>query len=153
MSCKSRLFAAWCALGLMAACAPSLSPNVYSRSDAMKAWKVSAGEVVEVRNVLIDGTHGPIGTVGGGYIGYEVGRSIGHGSGRDIAGAVGTVAGAAAGRAVETAATRQQGLAITVRLDNGDTVAIVQSASVGFSSGERVNVLRRGNGQARVTKT
>ena len=63
------------------------------------------------------------------------------------------IAGAAAGRALETAATRQQGIEITVRLDDGDTVAIVQSASVGFSSGERVNVLRRGNGQARVTKT
>ena len=93
------------------------------------------------------------GTAGGGYVGYEVGRSIGHGSEGAIAGAVGSVAGAVAGRAVETAATRQSGLQITVHLDGGETVAIVQSADVGFTTGERVKVLRRGNGQARVTKT
>jgi outer membrane lipoprotein SlyB len=152
MSGKSRLFAVSCALGFVTGCAPALSPNVYSAGDPMQAWKVAAGEVVEVRNVLRRHARAD-GHRGWWYIGYEVGRSIGDGSGRDIAGAVGTVAGAAAGRAVETAATRQQGIEITVRLDDGDTVAIVQSASVGFSSGERVNVLRRGNGQARVTKT
>ena len=149
---RSRIATVACAMLGLVACATPSSTNVYSRSDAMRAWDVSAGEVVDVQAVRIDGTYGPLGTVGGGYIGYEVGRSIGSGSGRSIAGAVGTVAGAAAGRAVETAATRQSGLQITVRLDNGDTVAIVQSADVGFDTGERVKVLRRGNGQARVTK-
>jgi len=119
----------------------------------MKAWTVSNGEVVDIKPVMIDGTQSALGTAGGGYIGYEVGHSLGHGNGSDIAGAVGAVAGATAGRAVERTATRQDGLQITVRLDGGDTVAIVQSADVGFSAGERVRVLRRGNGEARVTKT
>jgi outer membrane lipoprotein SlyB len=141
---KSRIVivAGWL-LGITACATPS-SPDVYSRNDAMKAWSVAGGE---------DGTHSAVGTAGGGYVGYEVGRSIGHGSGRAVAGAVGTVAGAVAGRAAETAVTRQSGLQITVRLDGGETIAIVQSADVGFSTGERVKVLRRGNGQARVTKT
>ena len=136
-----------------AGCATPSSPNVYSRNEAMKAWTVSNGEVVDIKPVLIDGTQSALGTAGGGYIGYEVGHSLGHGNGSDIAGAVGAVAGATAGRAVERTATRQDGLQITVRLDGGDTVAIVQSADVGFSAGERVRVLRRGNGEARVTKT
>ena len=145
------IVAVW-VLGITACATPS-SPTVYSRSDAMKAWNVAGGEVVDIQPVQIDGTHSVVGTAGGGYVGYEVGRSIGHGSEGAIAGAVGSVAGAVAGRAVETAATRQSGLQITVRLDGGETVAIVQSADVGFSTGERVKVLRRGNGQARVTKT
>jgi outer membrane lipoprotein SlyB len=149
---RSRIATVACVIVGLGGCATPSSPHVYSRSDAMQAWNVSAGEVVDVQAVQIDGTYSPLGTVGGGYVGYEVGRSIGSGSGRSIAGAVGTVAGAAAGRAVETAATRQNGLQITVRLDDGDTIAIVQSADVGFSTGERVKVLRRGNGQARVTK-
>jgi len=141
-------------IGLAAGgCATPSSPNVYSRSDAMKSWDVSTGEVVDIKSVVIDGTQSPLGTAGGGYIGYELGRTVGHGSGNDIAAAVGTVAGAAAGRAVERTATPQDGLQITVRLDNGDTIAIVQSADVGFSDGERVKVLRRGNGEARVTKS
>jgi outer membrane lipoprotein SlyB len=130
---SSRIAIAACLIVGAAGCMTPSSPHVYSRSDAMKAWNVSDGRVVEVRPVLIDGTYGPLGTAGGGYIGYEVGRSIGSGSGRSIAGAVGTVAGAAAGRAVESAATRQNGLQITVRLDTGDTIAIVQSADVGFT--------------------
>jgi len=134
-------------------CATPSSPDIYSRGDAMKAWHVSSGEVVDIKAVRIDGTQSPLGTAGGGYIGYEVGHSVGHGNGSDIAGAVGAVAGAAAGRAIERAATRQDGLQITVRLDSGDTIAIVQSADVGFSTGEHVRVLRRGNGEARVTKT
>jgi outer membrane lipoprotein SlyB len=150
---KSRIVivAGWL-LGITACATPS-SPDVYSRNDAMKAWSVAGGEVVDIHAVQIDGTHSAVGTAGGGYVGYEVGRSIGHGSGRAVAGAVGTVAGAVAGRAAETAVTRQSGLQITVRLDGGETIAIVQSADVGFSTGERVKVLRRGNGQARVTKT
>ena len=150
---KSRIVTVAGLLLGIAACATPSSPNVYSRSDAMQAWNVAGGEVVDVQAVQIDGTHSVIGTAGGGYVGYEVGRSLGHGSGAAVAGAVGTVAGAVAGRAVETAATRQSGLQITVRLDGGETVAIVQSADIGFSAGERVKVLRRGNGQARVTKT
>jgi outer membrane lipoprotein SlyB len=118
----------------------------------MKAWSVAHGKVVDVQSVQIEGTNTVVGTVGGGYVGYEVGRSIGHGSGSAIAGAVGSVAGAVAGRAVERAATRQQALQITVELEGGEMVAIVQADDVEFASGEHVKVLRRGNGQARVTK-
>ena len=123
-----------------------------SREDARTAWVVSEGRVVDVGAVTIEGERSVLGTAGGGYVGYEVGRSIGHGSGRDIAGAVGAVAGAAAGRAVEENVTRQDGLQITVRLDSGETIAIVQAADVAFEAGERVRVLRRQDGAARVSK-
>ena len=39
-----------------------------------------------------------------------------------------------------------------IDLDRGETIAIVQAADVAFAHGERVKVLRRGDGAARVAK-
>ena len=102
--------------------------------------------------VTIGGERGYLGSAGGGYIGYEVGRYVVDGSGRGVAGAVGAVAGAVAGDAIEERATRQDGLQITVDLEEGATVAIVQAADQPFAVGERVKVLRSHGGAARVTK-
>jgi outer membrane lipoprotein SlyB len=55
-----------------------------------------------------------------------------------------------AGSATQEAATRQMGLEITVQLDNGEVVAIVQAADQSFDEGDQVRVLRRPNGEARV---
>jgi outer membrane lipoprotein SlyB len=143
------------ALGLAAgfgACTTPDSARVYSRDEAKRAWTVSEGRVVDVKPAQIEGRRSALGTLGGGYVGYEVGRSIGHGHGSDIAGAFGAVAGAAAGQAVEEGVTRQDALQITVDLDHGDTIAVVQAADVAFTPGDRVKILRRGDGAARVSK-
>jgi outer membrane lipoprotein SlyB len=137
---------------LAAGCAAPSSGKVYSREEARTAMTVFEGVVKEVKPITIEGQKTWMGGAGGGWVGYELGRSVGHGTGRDIAGAVGGVAGAVAGQAVEEAVTRQKGIQITVRLDNGETIAVAQSADVVFSPGERVDVLRGRNGSARVTK-
>ena len=62
------------------------------------------------------------------------------------------LAGAAVGQTVEERVTRQNGLQITIDLDRGETIAIVQAADITFAHGERVKVLRRGDGAARVAK-
>jgi outer membrane lipoprotein SlyB len=137
---------------LLGGCVSPSSGQVYSRSDARTAWSVVAGRVADIKPVQIEGNRSVLGTAGGGYVGYELGRTVGSGRGRDLAGAVGAVAGAAAGQAVEERATRQNGLQITIDLDRGETIAVVQAADVAFSPGERVKVLRRGDGAARVAK-
>ena len=85
-------------------------------------------------------------------MGFALGGTIGGGSGTGVARAAGTVAGAAAGGAIEESATRQIGLEITVKLDNGEVVAIVQGADEKFDEGDLVHVLRRPDGTARVTQ-
>jgi outer membrane lipoprotein SlyB len=55
-----------------------------------------------------------------------------------------------AGSAIEEGATRQTGLEITVRLENGQYIAITQAADEEFRPGERVRVLS-GRGTTRVT--
>ena len=53
---------------------------------------------------------------------------------------------------IEERVTRQEGLQITVDLEEGSTVAIVQAADQPFAVGERVKVLRGRGGAARVNK-
>lgn len=139
-------------LPFIAACASSSSGKVFTRDEARTARSVVEGRVADVRPVQIEGNRSVLGTAGGGYVGYELGRTIGSGRGRDLAGAVGAVAGAAAGQAVEERATRQDALQITIDLDRGETIAVVQADDVEFAPGERVKVLRRGDGAARVAK-
>jgi outer membrane lipoprotein SlyB len=137
---------------LGAGCASSASSKVYPRHQAQQAWAVEYGKVTGIDAVTIGGERGYLGSAGGGYIGYEVGRYVVDGSGRGVAGAVGAVAGAVAGDAIEERVTRQEGLQITVDLEEGSTVAIVQAADQPFAVGERVKVLRGHGGVARVTK-
>ncbi len=149
--CRLALCAVLAAV-LSAGCARDLGGRDYSRRDARQAYQVDYGEVVRVDRVTIEGEYTSLGTTGGGLVGYSLGRVIGDGSGSRVAGAVGGVAGAVVGREAEKSATTVAGLEITVDMDGGGTLLIVQSADVAFEPGERVRV-RRGRGEeARVVK-
>ncbi|MCZ6686416.1 MAG: glycine zipper 2TM domain-containing protein [Gammaproteobacteria bacterium] len=150
---KTALISLLCTVGLLAGCAtPNTAGEVYSRKDTLRAMDVSYGEVLVVVPVVIDGRATRLGLVGGGAIGYEIGREIGDGGGRQVAGAVGAVAGAVAGQAIEKKITEQDGQEITIEMDNGRVIAIVQAATVEFFEGERVRVLTGRGGHARVLK-
>jgi outer membrane lipoprotein SlyB len=143
-----------CFMVLMAAavasagCAPPASGRVYSRNEARMAWDVHDGEVMAVDEAVIEGRRSALGRVGGGFIGYEVGRA----TGSHVSGAVGAVAGAVAGQAIEEQATREDAWQITVKLASGRTIAIVQARDESFRVGERVKVYMRRDGAARVGK-
>lgn len=134
------------------ACAGDLGGRTYSRSDAREVYRVRYGEVVAVAPVTIDGEYSSLGTVGGGAVGWSLGRVVGDGSGSRVAGALGGVGGAIAGREAEKALTTESGLEIMVDLDRGDLLVIVQSADEAFAAGERVRVLFGGRSEARVLK-
>ena len=143
---------ALCGALVSVGCASSNSGNVYPRNQVRQAWTVEEGKVSGIKDVRIEGERTGLGRLGGGYVGYEVGRTVGSGHGNDVAGAVGAVAGAVAGGATEELMTRDKGLEITVDLDKGSSIAVVQAADQQFQVGERVKILRRGDGAARVTK-
>lgn len=137
-------------IGLGACASSPSSANTVSRSDTGRAHSVERGEVVYVRQVTIEGEARGGGAVAGGVLGWAVGNTIGSGSGRTLARAGGTVAGAAAGSAVERAATTVQGVEVSVELQSGEVVVIIQAADEIFEVGDQVRVLRRGDGQVRV---
>lgn len=150
----ARLIAGLALLIAVSGCARGLGGGDYSRRDARQAYRVQYGAVVATRPVKIEGEYTNLGTLGGGTVGYSLGRVIGDGDGDGsrVAGAVGGVAGAVAGREVEKVATTEAGLEITLDMDRGDSLVIVQSSDVGFRAGERVRVLFGGRNEARVLK-
>ena len=135
---------------LVAACASSNSGSVYSRDDARKVQTVKTGVVESVRTVKLEGTKTPIGTVAGGVIGGVAGGSIGHGAGSTIAAVIGAVAGGIAGSAIEEGVTRKDALEITVKLDGGAMIAIVQEADEQFHAGDKVRIVENAD-TSRVT--
>ena len=135
---------------LVAACASSNSGNVYSRDDARRVQTVKTGVVESVRTVKLEGTKTPIGTAAGGVIGGVAGGSIGRGAGSTIAAVIGAVAGGIAGSALEEGVTRKDALEITVKLDGGTMIAIVQEADEQFHAGDKVRIVENAD-TSRVT--
>lgn len=131
-------------------CASSLSGSAYSRDQARGEMSVRLGVVESVRQVTIEGTKSPVGSLAGGVVGGVAGSNIGGGRGSTIGAVIGAVAGGVAGSAIEENVTRQPGLEITVRLENGQLIAITQAADEEFRPGERVRVLS-GRGATRVS--
>ena len=144
--------AAVVALLVLGGCAQGLGGGTYSRTEARRAMTVQFGTVESVRGVQLEGTKTPVGPVAGAAVGGIAGNTIGGGSGRAVATVIGAVAGGLAGAAVEEGATRTPGVEVTVRLDDGQFLAVVQAdEGEGFRPGERVRILRDG-GTTRVSR-
>lgn len=146
----TKLLAATLLSVLLAACASSNSGSVYSRDEARKIQTVKTGVVESVRPVKLEGTKSPVGTLAGGAVGGIAGSSVGGGRGSAIAAVIGAVVGGLAGSAAEEGINRKDGLEITVKLDGGGLVAVVQEADDPFKAGERVRLLESG-GTTRVS--
>jgi outer membrane lipoprotein SlyB len=126
------------------ACASSNSGSVYSRDEARKMQTVKTGVVESVRAVKLEGTKSPVGTIAGGAVGGVAGSSIGGGRGSAIAAIIGAVVGGLVGSAAEEGITRKDGLEITVKLDGGGLVAVVQEADDVFKAGDKVRLVENG---------
>jgi outer membrane lipoprotein SlyB len=135
----------------LAGCASSpSSANTVRRSETGRAHTVQHGEVIYVREVTIEGEAGGAGAVAGGAMGFVLGGLVGGGRGRSVARVGGAVGGAAAGNAIERSATTLTGLEITVELEDGEVIVVIQAADEVFRVGDSVRVLRRSDGGVRV---
>ncbi|MGB4813134.1 MAG: hypothetical protein WBP13_11735 [Methylophilaceae bacterium] len=136
------------AIGLLSlfliSCASSNSGGVYSREEARKVQTVKTGIIEGVRQVKLEGTKTPIGTIAGGAVGGIAGGSVGGGRGSAIMAVLGAVAGGLAGSALEEGVTRKDALEITVKIDGGGLIAIVQEADEAFNIGEKVRIIENG---------
>ena len=140
------------AAAMLSGCAPSLSGSVYSRDQARQEQTVRMGVVDSVRRVQIEGTRSGIGPAAGAVAGGIAGSTVGQGRGAAVGAVLGSVAGGVAGQAAEQAGTRKDGVEITVRLDNGNLVAITQETdATTFAPGDRVRILS-GGGVSRVAR-
>lgn len=138
------------AAALLSGCAPGLGGGSYSRDQARREQNVRMGVVDSVREVQIEGTRSGVGPAAGAVVGGIAGSTVGHGRGAAVGAVLGSVAGGVAGQAAEQAGTRQAGYEITIRLDNGQLIAVTQAADEAFKPGDRVRLLSDG-GTTRVT--
>ncbi len=134
----------------LGACASSNSGAVYSRDEARKVQTIRTGLVESVRQVKLEGTKTPIGTAAGAAVGGVAGSSLGKGDGNIIGAVIGAVVGGIAGSAIEEGITRKDALEITVKVDGGPLLAIVQEADEQFKAGDKVRLIETG-GTTRVS--
>ena len=110
------------------------------------------GAVVEaVRTVpLSDRAGSYIGAVIGGGVGATAGSTVGSGRGSQAATVAGAVAGTIEGSMLGGSVRTREGSEITVRLDSGRQLIVLQPEGETFTPGERVRVIAGPQG-SRVT--
>ncbi len=138
------------ALALSLAACASKGGNVYSSSEERRVQTVQYGVVADVRTVQVDDEASGVGAVLGGVAGGVIGNLFGSGSGRTMATIGGAAAGAIGGYAGERALRRHEALEITVLLDDGRQIIVVQDADDYYNNGDRVRVVYGANGAARI---
>lgn len=129
------------------------SGSAYSGTQVRSAQTVEYGTVEVIRQVTLEENRDAVvGTTTGGVLGGVVGSVFGGGKGHTLATAGGAALGALLGYGAEKGITKQTGVEIQVRMENGQTLAITQATDEEFLVGERVRVLRdAASGTARVS--
>ncbi|OHX20652.1 glycine zipper 2TM domain-containing protein [Chromobacterium sphagni] len=134
--------------GALSGCATSDSAAVYSKGQMRQAQTVQFGTVISAQNVKMEGQNNELLTLGGAALGGLAGSNIGGGKGQIAGGIVGALAGGYGAKAAQEALGKNA-LEITVKLDTGRVISIVQEADIPFSPNQRVKVLS-GGGNDRV---
>jgi len=137
---------------LLAGCAYTHPPGAhdYYGYQAMGEQSVRFGVVDSVRPVRINPGDTGVGAASGAVLGGLAGSTVGGGTGQ-VAGAVGgALLGGIIGSNIEHDVNTHDGVEITVLLDSGQYVAIVQAADEVFRPGDRVRLVG-GHGHSRVT--
>jgi outer membrane lipoprotein SlyB len=149
MTRSAWITAALCVLAL-GGCAYPQGSRDYRGYQVMGEQSVRFGVVDSVRPVNINPRETGVGTAGGAVLGGIAGSYVGGGNGQ-IAGAVGgAILGGILGSQVERSANERPGVEITVLLDSGKYISVVQEADESFRPGDRVRILS-GRGTTRVT--
>lgn len=134
-------------------CATNPYGNAYNVNDARQMQQVYYGTVVRTQAVTLNGNGNGIGTLAGGAIGGILGSGVGGGTGSEIASIGGALLGGYLGNAAGNQVTKRNGVNLTIKMDSGRTVSIVQQVNpqVMFHTGERVQINESADGTSRVT--
>lgn len=135
---------------LLAACGANYGGSTYKGGQARTAHTVQWGTIEQITDATIEDQPTGLGALGGAVVGGVLGNMVGSGKGRTLATLGGAVGGAAAGYAGEKAVGNKRAIEITVRLESGQVMSIVQEPDEVFTVGDRVRVLQGGDGSARV---
>ncbi len=139
---------------IISGCA-SQTGGSFSSSQTRQAQTVTMGTITLLEPAFIENDPSLVGTMGGAVVGGVAGSAIGGGRGRILTTLGGAVLGGLLGTGIERSLNSHDALEIVVRLDNNQTIAIVQQLGAEERSlrvGDRVRVLRASDGSARVRR-
>ena len=146
---KAIVILATCAM-LASGCAWRAGSADYRGHEVGGEQVVRFGVVESVRDVRISPRDTGVGSASGAVIGSVAGSHLGRGSGEIVGAIGGAILGGVIGQHVERDANQRAGLEVTVLLDSGRYIAVVQEPDEAFRAGDRVRVLS-GRGSTRVT--
>lgn len=133
-------------------CTPTPTATSFSQGEANTVMSVQFGTITSVMPVDIRPGQTRVGTVAGAIIGGVAGSQIGSSTAANVAGGVaGATAGGAVGSAMQGSA-RSNGVELTLQLDSGQSVAVVQRGHANdWRVGDRVRLTGSAE-NARVTR-
>ncbi|MGE4529518.1 MAG: hypothetical protein AB7D00_14225 [Rhodospirillaceae bacterium] len=127
----------------VAGCQTGPSASSYQRGQMMQTSSVQKGRIISMRVVQTGGEQSGVGIGAGAVAGGVAGSYLGGGGRANALGALGgALLGGVAGAATESAVTEGSAIEFIVQMDNGSTVAIVQSNEQQLGVGERVLILQ-----------
>ncbi|MDC8760051.1 glycine zipper 2TM domain-containing protein [Janthinobacterium fluminis] len=109
----------------------------------------NCGVVESVREITTRAEGSGVGAAGGAVLGGLLGNQVGGGHGRQLATVAGAIGGAVAGNQIEGNMNARRSYDVKVRLDNGNTRTIHQTAQPGWRAGDQVRIVNgviHGNG-------
>lgn len=107
---------------------------------------IKTGTVESVRTVQLEGRSSIVGSLTGTILGSIAGASIGNSRTSGLNAFIGGILGSFAGSSAERSLTSEAGIEITVKLDNGEMIAITQDDDVQFQKGDQVKVIDSNRG-------
>ena len=116
------------------AAAPAPAPKVCN----------NCGVIEAIHEVNTRASGSGVGAAGGAVVGGLLGNQVGGGHGKQLATVLGAVGGAVAGNQIEGSVRATRSYNIVVRLDNGKTRTVHQSAAPNWRQGDRVRVVNGG---------
>ena len=139
-------------LVVLSGCATqSRSASVYRAGESSIEQTVRFGTIESIRQVTIQRDSKGVGVVAGGAVGGIAGSSVGDGRSGQVGAVLGAVLGGIAGQAIEERANQAPGVEITVRLDSGRLIAIVQKDDRSLRAGDKVRLVGTG-GSVRLSR-
>ena len=126
--------------------APRPLPEPEPQYAAAPAPKVcsNCGVIEAIHEVNTRASGSGVGAAGGAVVGGLLGNQVGGGHGKQLATVLGAVGGAVAGNQIEGSVRATRSYNIVVRLDNGKTRTVHQSAAPNWRQGDRVRVVNGG---------
>ena len=132
---------------LLTGCANNPYGDTYTLGDTRQIQNVSYGVIIKTEAVNIEGEGSGVGTFAGAAVGGILGSKVGDGTGSQIAAIAGGLLGGVAGNKAAKGVTKRNGVNLTIKLDGGNTIAVVQEVNPNmlFRIGQRVQLNRQGN--------